>query len=104
MLLLLPVVNLADFHLNDQTEIKAIVRRTKLPYCGNDQLSVTKILHSENFGLILATDVDIVDSSITNKTFLISEKKAIIKPIVKGNLDSQCLSSFRPVSNLTFVS
>ena len=26
-----------------------------------------------------------------------------MKPIVKGSLDSQCLSSLRPVSNLTFI-
>ena len=28
---------------------------------------------------------------------------AIVKPIVKGKLDPECLSSFRPVFNLTFL-
>ena len=48
--------------------------------------------------------LDIVNLSIRKNEFPVTEKKAIVKPIVKGKLDTQCLSSFRPVSNLTFLS
>ena len=46
----------------------------------------------------------IVNLSISAKAFPVSEKHAILKPVLKGSLDSQSLSSYRPISNLSFVS
>ena len=47
---------------------------------------------------------EIVNLCIVKRNLPKSEKLAIIKPIVKGGLDSQVFSSYRPVSNLPFLS
>ena len=99
-----PTTRLADFQLTDDNAVKSIVKRAKLTYCGNDPLPVSELVHSDNFDGFLDLYVDIVNCSITNNTFQLTEKKAIVKPTVKGKLDTQCLNSFRPVSNLTFLS
>ena len=46
----------------------------------------------------------IVNLSILVRTFPESEKHTILKPVLKGSLDPQSLSSYRPISNLSFVS
>ena len=48
--------------------------------------------------------VDIVNLSISECVFTSFEKLTIVKPTLKRNLDSQNLSSYRPVSNLFFLS
>ncbi len=76
----------------------------KLTYCDNDPLPISDIIKSENFSDFLNIMTVMVVTSIENKTFPESEKAAIVKRIVKGKLDPQCLSSFRPVSIFTFLS
>ena len=46
----------------------------------------------------------IVNLSILARTFPESEKHAILKPVLKGSIDPQRLSSYRPISNLSFIS
>ena len=84
--------------------MKSVFKKAKLTHCVTDPLPVRDLVHSDNFDDLLDIYVDIINCSIRNNTFPTSEKKAIVKPIVKGKLDTQCLSSFRPVSNLTFLS
>ena len=50
------------------------------------------------------TLVKIVNLIISGCVFPKSEKLAIVKPTLKSRLDRQCLSSYRPVSNLSFLS
>lgn len=95
---------LTDFTMIDLKTIKSIVTRVKLTHCGNDPIPVREIVQSNDFSSFLEIYVDIVNCSIKDNEFPQSEKKAIVKPIIKGSLDPQCLSSFRPVSNLTFLS
>ena len=45
-----------------------------------------------------------VNISIESNVFPDSEKRAIVKPMIKSTLDTQSLSSYRPVSNLSFLS
>ena len=46
----------------------------------------------------------IVNTSISSCKFPDSEKRAVIKPVLKGKLDYQGVNSYRPVSNLPFLS
>ena len=48
--------------------------------------------------------MEIVNLCIVRSIFPRSEKVAGAKPIVKGTLDSQVLSLYRPVSDLSFLS
>ena len=83
-----PVIRLSDFQLTNLSEIKSIVKRAKLTHCGNDPLPIREIAHSDSFDGFLGIYVDIVNCSITNSVFPLSEKKAVVKPIVKGKLDT----------------
>ncbi len=95
---------LLSFKKVDMDVIKSIVSRVKLRYCDNDPLPISEIINSDNFHEILYVILECINASIENNTFPEFEKLAIVKPIVKVKLDSQCLSSYRPVSNLTFLS
>ena len=93
-----------SFRPVDRSAMEAIIRRVKLTCCYNDPLPVSDIVHSENFTDFVDIFLNIVNMSIENNIFPESEKRAIVKPILKGNLNAQSYSSFRPVSNLTFLS
>ena len=67
-------------------------------------MPIGELLHSDNIDLLIRILVDLVNLSIVSHTFPDMEKRAIVRPILKGALDPQCLSSYRPVSNLTFLS
>ncbi len=84
--------------------VNSIVSRVKLTYCDNEPLPIPDIINSNNSQGGLQLFLEWVNVSIENKVFPETEKLAIVKPIVKGKLDSQCLSSYRLVSNLTFLS
>lgn len=102
--LVMGVMHDGDFTMTDLNTVKSIVTRVKPTHCGNDPIPVREIVHSNDFGSFLEVFVDIVNCSIKDSVFPQSEKKAMVRPIFKGNLDPQHLSSFRPVSNLTFLS
>ena len=53
---------------------------------------------------LLHVQLDIINNSLERGIFPDSEKLALIKPTLKNKLDPQDLSSYRPVSNLTFLS
>ena len=57
------------------------------------------------FCQLLQVILNIVNLSIVKGVFPKSEKLAIVKPVLKSrNLDPQSLNSYRPVSNLSFLS
>ena len=89
--------------MNTQSNLSH-TRRVKFTYCANDPLPMSDIKRSENLSDLLKTLTDMVNVNIDNNVFPWSEKRAIVKPIVKGKLDPQCLNSFRPVSNVMFLS
>ncbi len=84
--------------------LKSMIKKAKLTYCTNDPLPTGELFHGDNLELLIEILLDLVNISIVKHTFPGREKRAIVKPILKGSLDSQCLSSFRSVSNLTFLS
>lgn len=81
-----------------------MIAKGKLTYCANDPLPIGEIFHGNDLELLTEILVDLVNISSVEHTLPDWKKKAIVKPILKGSLDPQCLSSFRPLSNLTFLS
>ena len=70
----------------------------------SDPVPIKDIVNADNFSSLISVFVKIINTSITTKRFPSSEKLAIIKPVLKTGLDPQSLSSYRPVSNLSFMS
>ena len=89
-----PTVRLQSFRAVNTGCVKHIVGRVKHTYCNIDPIPVREIVSCENFGALVGLWTESVNISIENKVFPKSEKHAIVKPIVKGNLDSRCFSSF----------
>ncbi len=85
-------------------ELRIIVNKANVTYCDSDPLPISDVSRCENFCGILNIFTAIINCSLINNSFPDSEKLAVIKPIIKGYKDTQCLSSYRPVSNLTFLS
>ena len=100
----LPSNKLLSFRQVSVEEVRAIVHNANVTYCDSDPLPISDISQCEKFGEILNIFTSIINCSFINNTFPDSEKLAVIKPIIKGKSDVQCLSSYRPVSNLTFLS
>ena len=95
---------LHEFNEIGINELKVIIARVKYTHCDYDPVPIAEIAAAANFTEYLNVILVIVNLSLREKSFPKSEKSAIVKPILKGNLDSQALSSYRPVSNLTFLS
>ena len=85
-------------------KIKSIVSRVKRTYCENDPFPISDVVGCEHFDDFLRLYHEIVNLCISGKTFPESEKYAILKPVLKGSLDPQSLNSYRPISNLSFLS
>ena len=95
---------LSRFTCIDLNELKLIFARVNFTYCIIDPFPVSDVKESHRIDSLLLIYVEIINLCIINTKFPASEKKAIIKPIVKGNMDPHCLSSYKPVSNLSFLS
>ena len=100
----MPQDKLLSFKKVSVDQTKTIVHKLNTTYCDSDPLPISDIIHSDKFSDILNVFTSIINNSFMNNTFPASEKVTLIKPIIKGKLDKQSLSSFRPVSNLTFLS
>ena len=85
-------------------KLKYIVQRMKLTYCDSDPVPMSEIVNRGEFVDFWNIILKIVNLSIGKRVIPSSEKQSLIKPTLKGSLDSQSLSSYRPISNLTFLS
>ena len=81
-----------------------LVKDTKKSHCENDPLPIGDLAGATNINALLRIQLDIINSSFAEGVFPNSEKSALIKPTIKNNLDPQLLNSYRPVSNLTYLS
>lgn len=99
-----PGHKLTSFNPVTSASLKLTMKKMKPTYCANDPLPFGEIFHCDNIDLMIEVLLDLVNFSILSQTFPHMEKRALVKPIIKGALDPQCLTSFRPVSNLTFLS
>lgn len=99
-----PEVTLTEFRTVSESTVRDVIKRAKFTYSANDPMPISLFDGNVNFGRLITITTNMVNASISEGVFPKSEKQAIIKPILKGNLDPQSLGSFRPVSNLTFQS
>ena len=83
---------------------KTMFTSSSRSYCSNDPFPIDDVINSPNIDRLLKLQHRIVNLSITKSIVPCSEKVAIIKPSLKGSLDHQELKSYRPISNLSFVS
>ena len=95
---------LSSFQTIEDTHVINIISRVKKTNCPSDPVPIKDIVNADNFSSLISVFVKIINTSITTKRFPSSEKLAIIKPVLKTGLDPQSLSSYRPVSNLSFMS
>ncbi len=98
-----PLNTLYSFRHVNVEEVRTIVNTANVTYCDSDPLPISDAFWCENFCNILNIFTAIINCSLINNSFPDSEKLAVIKPIIKSIKDIQCLSSYRPVSNLTFL-
>ena len=94
----------SSFQEIDINKLKYIVQRMKLTYCDNDPVPMSEIVNRGEFVYFWNIILKIVNLSIGKRAVPSSEKQSLIKPTLKGSLNSQSLSSYRPISNLTFLS
>ena len=67
-------------------------------------MPISEIEKAENFSRYMDIVLKIINTSIRSCIYPNKAKLAVIKPILKANLDCQNLSSYRPISNLPFLS
>ena len=86
------------------TDLKKMIDKVKCTYCENYPFPISDIKDAENIHLIHGVYLTIINMSIAQAVFPQSEKLACIKPTYKGKGDQNYLSSYRPISNLSYLS
>ena len=93
---------LNKFKKLDMSEFEKILGKIKLTYCENDPFPISDI-EAENYDKIKSLYLKITNMSLDDGCPQ-SEKLACIKPGYKGKGDKNNLSSYRPISNLSYLS
>ncbi len=99
----IPYVGLLTFSDISNEELKDLVKNMKVTHCTNDPMPFSDIINVDSFSELLQFILCIVNLSIQQCVFPQSEKLGIVRPTLKNKLDPQSLSSYRPVSNLSFL-
>ena len=81
-----------------------MIDKVKCTYCENDPFPISDIKDAENMHLIHSVYLTLISMSIAQAVFPQSEKLVCIKPTYKGKGDQNDLSSYRPISNLSYLS
>ena len=98
-----PVVTLSDFGLVTTADVSTIINKSPTKSSAMDPIPsyLVKCCPDE----LVPVFTKIINQSIETSTFPASLKHAAITPLLKkSTLDPECLSNYRPVSNLTFLS
>ena len=80
------------------------MKKQKKTYSPADPFPISEVAKASNFGHLIHIYKIIINLSLWTGIFPVSEKTAIIKPLLKPGLDHNELNSYRPVSALTFLS
>ena len=99
-----PLSKLTHFKPVLWDDYNKMVKKARKSYCVQDPLPFGDLINATNIDDLLKVQLEIINNSLIDGIFPNSEKIALIKPTLKNNLDPQELSSYRPVSNLTFLS
>ena len=90
-----------ELNMND---FKKIMSKLKSTYCENDPFPISDVKESKKFIDLQKLYFEIVRMSLLQAVFPSSEKLACIKPIYKGKGDIDNYGSYRPISNLSYLS
>ncbi|XP_030834100.1 uncharacterized protein LOC115921128 [Strongylocentrotus purpuratus] len=98
-------VHVKSFSCLDPTtedELLKIILASPSKSCSLDPIPTWFL--KEHVHCLLPVLTNIVNSSLQTGTFPSAARSAIIRPLIKKqNLDKDCLSNYRPVSNLSFL-
>ena len=97
-------IRLDSFKTIDKETLTQTIKKMKRTNCELDPIPISDLVEAENFHVFMNIILLIVNVSIQSNIFPRNEKSAVVKPVLKGNLDCQNLSSYRPISNLPFLS
>ena len=103
----MPIVEynkLKKFKKLSMSDFEKILKKIKITHCENDPYPIGDISDAENYSKIKNLYLDIINKSLEQSEFPKSEKLACIKPRYKGKGDKNSLNSYRPISNLSFLS
>ena len=95
---------LQGFKSITKDDLARLFQKAKKTYCAGEPTPVLEITDADNFPNFMDIVLKIVNTSISMCKFSDSEKRAIVKPLLKGKLDYQNVNSYRPVSNLPILS
>ena len=95
---------LKRFELINMCDLKRVMSKAKNTYCENDPFPVGDIINATNRESVYRIYLEIINLSISLSEFPSSEKVAFIKPTYKGKGDTNDLNSYRPISNLSYLS
>ena len=91
------------FNLVDEVSIRRYIRELNKTYCSLDPINVSKITVA--FEAAASFIASLVNKYFEQCIFVTSEKVALLRPLLKKpGLDVEDMNSFRPVSNLSFLS
>ena len=85
-----------------EEELRTIIKSAPTKSCENDPLPTS--LLKEHLDAILTPLTKIVNTSLRNGEFSDNLKEALLQPLIKKRGMDLIFGSFRPVSNLTFLS
>ncbi len=100
----IPYVGLLTFSDISIKKLRDLLKTMKVTQCISDPMPFSDIINEESFSEFLIFILCIVKLSIQQCVFPQSEKLGIVRPTLKSKLDTQSLSSYRPVSNLSILS
>ena len=95
---------LTQFQTIQEQELIEIMSKMKKTNCILDPMPISDISNAANFTDMVKRILRIINVIISTCRIPNSEKVAAITPGLKGSLDPQSLSSYRPVSNLSYLS
>ena len=100
----MPIERFTEFSPVSVEKVVSMIKCANKTNCLNDPFDINKVnLHDMLYSL---ADVytAIINLSLSTGTFPLSEKVAYVRPLAKSGKDASEFSSYRPVSNLSFLS
>ena len=99
-----PLVTFDKFRFVDKTEIIGIMENMNRTHCSNDPYCMKNLNFDELKEPIAEIFTHIVNASFETGKFPVTEKNAIVRPLIKGTKDKDELSSYRPLYNTSILS
>ena len=98
---LIPFDNFARVGLDD---MMTLIKKSNKTFCDNDPFDLKLFEFDEICEPLAQYFCEIVNHSFDSGSFPVSEKFAVVRPLIKGKNDPDQLSSYRPLYNTSFLS